>query len=262
MCRLLGVVCSETTDFRFSLHEAKRSLAVLSTDHAHGWGLAVHGQGAWDLHRNPVRAGDCDRFRELAASARGEVLLAHIRKRTVGPIGVENTHPFQQGRWVFAHNGTVEDIAWFEEQTSTSRRGEVVGQTDSERLFAWILTALDAASTERAAVDATLARCGDQILSRPRLGAANFLMSDGEALYAFRAGRSLHVLERQPGDPVRHSRAAVETDSELQTSWSPRRHAVLVASEQMTDEPWRELAEGTLVRIDRGPAPTPIVLRS
>jgi len=164
MCRLLGVVSSETTDFRFSLHEAPKSLAVLSTEHAHGWGLAVHGDRGWSLHRNPVRAGDCARFRELAASARGEVLLAHIRKRTVGPIGLENTHPFLQGRWVFAHNGTIEDIGWFEERTSASRRAEVVGQTDSERLFAWLLSELDGAASERASIDRALARCTELIL--------------------------------------------------------------------------------------------------
>lgn len=267
MCRLLGVVCSETTDFRFSLRDAPRSLAALSTEHAHGWGLAVHGSDGWNLHRNPVRAGDCDRFHSLAATERGELMVAHIRQRTVGPIDVTNTHPFRQDRWVFAHNGTIEDIAWFEERTAERRRAEVMGQTDSERFFAWLLTELDRVS-DRAAVDATLLRCTEQALSRPRLGAANFLLSDGQALYAFRAGRSLFVLERHPGDPVRLERAARETGAALATPWSKRRHAVLVASEAMTDEPWRELAQHALVRIDwsgpsadGGQAPAVTVLR-
>ena len=248
MCRLLGVVSSETTDFRFSLHEAPKSLAVLSAEHADGWGLAVHGRLGWDLHRNPVRAGDCDRFKELAATARGEILLAHIRKRTVGPIGEDNTHPFRSGRFVFAHNGTISAIDSF--VASETRRAEVKGDTDSERFFAWLLTVLD----EMGDIDRALIHAVEVATKTPKFGAANFLFCNGKALWAFRWGRSLYTLERLPGDPVKLKRHAQETDADLEIPWSPRRHGFLVASEQMTDEPWKEVAEGTLLRIDSGPA--------
>src|SRR6187431_1367309 len=99
MCRLLGVVSSEATDFRFSLNEAPRCLARLSPDHPHGWGIAVHAEKhGWDLHKHAACAGEDERFGAIAADARGEVLIAHVRKRTVGPIGIENTHPFRSGR--------------------------------------------------------------------------------------------------------------------------------------------------------------------
>ncbi len=260
MCRLLGVVSSEKTDFRFSLHEAPRSLAVLSAEHADGWGLAVHNcdQG-WEHHRNAVRAGDCSRFRELAVAAKGELLIAHIRKRTVGPIGVENTHPFRRGAMVLAHNGTIEDIDWFVARTSESRRREVEGHTDSERFFAWILTQVDELGEDR--LDDVLRRCVEQALDRPKLGAANFLVSNGRSLWAFRAGRTLQVLERRPGDPVVSTRRALETTADLETPWSVRRHAVLIASERISDEPWREVAEGTLIRVDRGAEPSIVTLR-
>lgn len=259
MCRLLGVVCNEATDFRFSLHEAPRSLAVLSEEHADGWGLAIHGRGAgWDLHRNPVRAGGCERFREVAAGARGELLVAHIRKRTVGPIGAENTHPFRRGPLVFAHNGTIPGVDVFEARTSAARRREVEGQTDSERFFAWLLTKLDELGHDR--IDDALTAAVGEALEEPRLGAANFLFSNGTSLWAFRFGRTLHVLERHPGDPVVQRRQAHETEAELETPWSTRRHAVLIASEHMTDEPWREVPEGTLLRVDGG-SPRVTILR-
>jgi predicted glutamine amidotransferase len=264
MCRLLGVVASETTAFQFTLHEAPRSLAKLSAEHPDGWGLAVHrrASGDWDVHRHAVRAGDCPRFRDLAASARGEVLVAHIRKRTVGPVGPANTHPFRRGPWVFAHNGTIEDIDWFAARASAARLGEVEGETDSELFFAYLLTALDEAGGGREGVDAALAAAVERALARPRLGAANFLLSDAASLWAMRAGRTLHVLTRLPGDEVVPSRRSPETDAELLTPWSPRRHAVLVASEHLTDEPWVEVAEGTLLRIDAGPEPEPRVVRA
>jgi len=39
-------------------------------------------------------------------------VLAHVRKATQGDKTVFNCHPFQHGRWVFAHNG---DIPRFED---------------------------------------------------------------------------------------------------------------------------------------------------
>ncbi len=250
MCRLLGVVCDETTEFRFSLHEAERSLSVLSADHPDGWGLAVHRRDVgWDLHKYAVAAHECTRFREVAAAARGEILVAHIRKRTVGPIGPNNTHPFRRDGWVFAHNGTIEDQAFFADRTSDRRMAEVEGDTDSERYFAAILTAIDPVRDDRQAIDAALVELVRDALDRPRLGAANFLLSDGHALYAFRLGRTLQLLERRPGDDVTKVRHSEETDADLATPWSPRRHAVLVASEKLSAEPWREIAEGTLLRI-------------
>lgn len=263
MCRLLAVVSSETTDFTFSLHEAPRSLSKLSAEHPHGWGLAVHcEQHGWDLHKHAATAGECAYFRDVAARARGELLVAHVRKRTVGPISVENTHPFRRGPWVFAHNGTIEDVAWMRSRTSAAREAEVQGDTDSERFFAMILTRLDEAGEGAPidAVDRALRVVVEEALSRPKLGAANFLLSNGRAVWAFRSGRTLHLLERKPHDPVRVRRVASETDATIDTPWTPRRHAFLVASERISDEPWRELPEGSLLRIDAA-SPQVAVLR-
>ncbi|MGZ3421713.1 MAG: class II glutamine amidotransferase [Polyangiales bacterium] len=247
MCRLLGVVSSETTEFRFSLRDAPRSLAKLSAEHPHGWGLAVHCQNlGWTLEKHPEQAGADQRFDEVAHTVRGEVLLAHVRKRTVGPIGVANTHPFRRGDWVFAHNGTISDDHWLDSGVTPARKAEIEGQTDSERYFAKVLSRLDAETH----VDAALLSLTSEI--GPHLGAANFLLSNGRSLWAFRMGRTLHVLERLRGDPVRRERVSYETDARLETPWSPRRHAFLVASEAMTDEPWREVPEHSLLRIDSG----------
>jgi glutamine amidotransferase len=245
MCRLLGVVSSETTEFRFSLHEAPRSLSKLSAEHPHGWGLAGHCEkDGWQLEKHPEEARAHARFQEVAHSIRGEMLLAHVRKRTVGPVGVANTHPFRRGDWVFAHNGTITDHGWLEEGVSPARRAEIEGQTDSEKYFAKILSRLDVDLNPDAALLSLTSEIG------PHLGAANFLLSNGRTLWAYRMGRTLHVLERKKSDPVRVERVSPKTNAVLETPWSPRRHAYLVASEAMTDEPWREVPEHSLLRID------------
>ncbi len=263
MCRLLAVVSSELTDFRFSLSDAPRSLAVLSGEHPHGWGIAVHRSGQpVMLHKRPVAAKDCEHFDAVAAQAVGEVLVAHVRQRTVGPVGIANTHPFQRGRWTFAHNGTIHDVDWMHARTSAARLAEIEGETDSERLLAMLLTELDAvgASTsadgvDRAVLDEALARLTRECRARAGFGAANFILTDGEVLYAHRFGRTLHLLERVKPTPTVHAESretGAALDMHARGSSSRRRRAILVASEQMTPEPWIAIDDGTLVRVDRG----------
>lgn len=259
MCRLLGVVSSENTDFRLSLCEAPRSLALLSRAHPHGWGIAVWDDASgWSIAKEPVCAEGDARFHSVACGSRGELLVAHVRNRTVGPSSPANTHPFRRGRWIFAHNGTLTETDRLRRETSPARLGEVVGETDSELLFAFLLTRLDAADLADApagdATDAALASAMEHLLDRP-IGACNFLLSDGDTLYAHRSGRTLFLLERAPGDRVVAHRRSEETGATLATPWSPRRRAVLIASEELTDEPWRALGERSLVRVDRRPQP-------
>ena len=55
-------------------------------------------------------------------------------------------------------------------------------------------------------------------------GSLYFLLSDGRYAYAHRAGRTLFLLERRPGDAVRLERALEsETGRDVETAWSPAR---------------------------------------
>jgi predicted glutamine amidotransferase len=260
MCRLLGIAANEPTEFKIVLREAPRSLAALSREHRDGWGIAVFdaATGQWQLDKGVNCAGECKRFHELAVGSRGEVLVSHIRQKTIGDTALANTHPFQSGRWIFAHNGTVKELDWLRANTCPSRLAEVQGDTDSEMLFAWVLTRLDEAGVtgSRAGADTDrvigkLARTGRE---RPNFGAFNFLLSDGESTYAHRFGRSMFLLERTPEDTVRSSRKTKD-GMVLETPWSPQRTAVFVASERITDEPWQSIDDATLLRIERLPAP-------
>ena len=245
------MVASETTNFRFCLRDAPRSLSTLSPEHPDGWGIAVHDGRGWSIEKEPGCAREDAHFAAVSATRLGRVLIAHVRKRTVGAVGRDNTHPFERGRWTFAHNGTIDDQAFLRAQTSAARLAELVGQTDSELFFAYLLTLMDARPD---AHDAALTDALRALVARPGV-AANFLLSDGEVLYAHRFGRSLYTLRREPGDAVRTERTSVETLATLETPWTPRRSAVLIASEQLSDEPWEEVPTGTLLRVDRSPLP-------
>ncbi len=258
---MLGIVASEPTGFRLCLHEAPRSLATLSEEHPHGWGIAVFDarQRGWSVQKSPACARRDQRFSEAAAGSTGHSLVAHVRKRTVGPVGLHNTHPFRRGGWVFAHNGTIEDTTELRARTSPGRLAEVQGETDSELLFAHLLTLMDevgpASGCAQGRVADVIRKAVRDLLAHPGLGAANFLLSNGDLLFAFRRGRSLFVLERGPDDPVRESRRSPETGASIDTRWTARRRAVLVASEAITDEPWREVPDGALLVVRREPQP-------
>jgi glutamine amidotransferase len=254
MCRLLGIVASETTEFRIVLREAPRSIAHLSEEHADGWGLAIHDRAAkeWKVHKGIERASKDARFHEVAVGSRGECLVAHIRKKTVGATSIANTHPFRRAGWIFAHNGTVNDQAHLRARSSAERLRDVEGETDSEVLFAFLLTRLDEAGED--GFERALAAAVRELRARPGFGSFNFLLSDGAVTYAHRFGRTLFLLERGPRDQVRVDRTSLD-GTVVHTPWSQRRHAIFVASEHMTDEPWQEISEAMLLRVDAGPHP-------
>lgn len=260
MCRLLGILANERTNFHFALHAAPRSLASLSSQHPHGWGIAVFdAQQGWTVQKQPVRASECPHFFNASSTIQGELLLAHVRARTVGQSTLANTHPFWCDRWLFAHNGTITNTDFLRARTSPERLRCIQGQTDSELFFSYLLTRLDEAgvtaepASER--TDSALSSAVQEARSQPQFGACNFLLSDGEALYAHRFGRTLFILERTPSDKVRVHRVSHETGASIDTPWSAHRQAILIASEEMTEEPWITVDERTLLRCDRLPQP-------
>jgi glutamine amidotransferase len=205
---------------REMMTDAPRSLRALSREHPDGWGIALHDTD-WTIERDTSCADACARFATLADRP-GHVIIAHVRKATVGPVSLDNTHPFRRGRFVFAHNGTL-DPAPLAPLTAPEHLAGIAGDTDSERLFAFLLTQIDATGSVARGLAAAVA------VIHGVTGTANFLLSCGEHLYAHRFGRSLFVAHR----------AGV----------------ALVASEPLTDEPWHELPDRTLLELEpRAPA--------
>lgn len=248
MCRLLGVVAGAPVGFRFSLRDAPRSLGVLSPQHPHGWGVATFcARAGWRVDRNIVCAGQDPAFAAWSDQS-GAMLLAHIRFGTVGSVAMQNTHPFRRGRWVFAHNGTLTDLGWLRAQVSDARRAQIEGETDSELLFSYLLSRLDDASRGDhpcdARTDAVIHDAITHARSRPTFGACNFLLSDGATLYAHRWGRTLHATVDDRGDGL----CSMRTDADGVG-------VVMVASEPLHETGWREVPEGTLLRIDGGATP-------
>lgn len=217
---MFGVVAVEPIATRELLRDAPRSLRALSREHPDGWGVAIHSANEWIVHRSTACAADCARYGELAEGVAARLLVAHVRQKTVGATSLANTHPFRRGAFVFAHNGTIKDVPSLAARCSPARLAQIEGDTDSERLFAFIMTRIDDAGDVERGVSAAV----HDLHALGEIGSASFLLSCGARLYAHRLGRSLFVLVRAS--------------------------AVVIASEQLTAEPWQELPEGALVVVD------------
>jgi len=262
MCELLALSSSHAEHLTFSLHTlaARGGLGMSTRD---GWGVAFYQDVDVALFREPLAAGDSELVRYLECHGPStQLAISHIRHATRGAISLANTQPFARelgGRiHVFAHNVNLPDI----DDCALLRAGSYrpVGQTDSELAFCALLARLNGLWTGGAppslgARTSLLAAFAADL--RP-LGPANFLYSDGDALFAHgnrriqgATGRidppGLWLLQRQcrAGDPA--------PDCEGGVAIGPgERSVVLIASVPLSDDAWRPLSEGELVVVREG----------
>ncbi len=228
MCELFGWSSSAPVRPERYLR-AFRARGGETADHVDGWGLAYLADGVFRIEKAPSPAVQSARFASLAAEVASELIIGHVRKADFPPIrALANTHPFEHrccgATWVFAHNGLVPG-AVERSRTVVPLLCTAEGDTDSEHAFCLVLDALAGchrpdASMQRAACVDTLAGAARAIAG---FGKFNFLLSDGERLYAYCHDR-LHALE-----PA-----------------APGRRQVAIATQPLSDEPWTAFAPGEL----------------
>ncbi|MFN2613658.1 MAG: class II glutamine amidotransferase [Actinomycetota bacterium] len=182
-----------------SLFEQCRSprYQTRTNDNPDGFGISWFEDGELKRYRKPVPMWEDDELPSVARTTRARHFLAAIRKATPGlAIATENTAPYIADGMSFAHNGSVE--GWVEgtgarvrEMVSERRLGGIEGTTDSEVLFALVLSRLDDGMSRS---DAIASACVD--VGTAFGGWLNLLLHDGERIVATSWGNSLFVLER------------------------------------------------------------------
>jgi predicted glutamine amidotransferase len=158
-----------------------------------GLGLAWYGGAATrpGLYRNHAPAWADRNFRELCSQVESPLFIAHIRAATGTPVQQTNCHPFRRGRWVFAHNGFINQFEKVHRELLLAVPSELFstidGTTDSELLFhlalGFGLEQAPLVALERMAgfVEHVCTRHGIPDPLQMTLG-----VSDGEQLYAVR----------------------------------------------------------------------------
>ncbi len=258
MCRLFGLhagteVCTAT----FWLLDAPDSLADQSKMNPDGTGLGVFDEhGRPELCKQPMAAWEDAAFATEAHEMRGTTFLAHVRYATTGSHSVRNTHPFLQDGRIFAHNGVVEGLDVLDERLREVGTDDLVlGDTDSERVFALITASIRAQNGD---VTAGLLDAMRWLAGNVPIFGVNLLLSTATDMWALRypEGNKLYVLDR------RFDLRAAAPDREFhmrthriraQSEHLCTRPSVVFASEMMDDDPrWRLLEPGELVHVDSG----------
>lgn len=121
-------------------------MAIQSEEHPDGWGVAYYLSEMPHLIKSADRALNDKIFRRVSGVVASETVLAHLRKATVGELNILNSHPFQHGRWVLAHNGEINNFAEsrfdLKNRIAPKLRRYILGDTDSEVFFFLFLTHL------------------------------------------------------------------------------------------------------------------------
>lgn len=263
MCELFCVSAALPTTVSFSL-ERLASHGAHGRANVDGWGLAFFEGRDVRLYKEPEPAGESAWLTYiLERDLECALAISHIRRASQGALTHANTQPFARemaGRMhVFAHNGDLRHVAdW---RSGGPRRFEPVGQTDSELAFCrllehleplWAHERLPTIHERRAAVEAFAAE------ARAR-GEANFLYSDGEALFAHSHRRPPAPGETDDTPGLWRLERSTVVDPALLAAHGPRlgphlkgQHANLLASVPLTAEAWTPLGHGEVVVLHGG----------
>lgn len=272
MCRLYGYLSEEPTRVECGLVCAQNSMWVQSKNDAQGrtnsdgWGLAHFSDGLPRVEKRVASAARDRSFVTTVSSVYTRALVAHVRRATVGSVRIENVHPFVAGRWSFAHNGTIRAFRRIEQQLSDETPASLLanrhGDTDSELYFLWLLGQLGHAGVgaDARAIGETLRQAVRHLLQRCNAEqddsdvGLNFVLTNGESLFAVRYGRSLYALERDALNACElcgscHCPTCNARDEHPPGDSVPCR-AFVVASEPITDEDWTEVEDGSVLYVD------------
>lgn len=251
MCELLGMNCNVPTDicFSFTGFQARGGATGVHSD---GWGIAFFEDHGCRIFLDPQPSA-ASPIAELVSRypIRSKNVIAHIRKATQGSVRLENTHPFMRelwGRyWIFAHNGDLLDFA-----PSLDGPYQPVGNTDSERAFCWLLQELRHAFGEHLPSTAELfQKLHHLTLNISEYGEFNFLLSNGDALFAHASTRLHYIVRQAPFAEAHLTDQDVNIDFREVTGANDR--VAVIATLPLTDnEAWTPLPAGTLCCFTEG----------
>lgn len=249
MCQLLGMNANTPTDLVFSF----TGFSKRAEEHKDGFGIAFFEDAGVRLFVDAQSAAVspvAEMVRRYPIHSAN--VIAHIRKATQGQVALQNTHPFQRelwGRyWAFAHNGDLKGYA-----PMLHSAFHPVGDTDSERAFCWLMQELAKAHAGVPSIAELTRTLGELVPRIAAHGTFNFMLSNGQALWAH-CSTKLHYLVRQ--HPFRAARLQDEDMSvDFSQLTTPRDRVAVVVTEPLTaDEPWVALQPGELkVFVDGAP---------
>lgn len=270
MCRLFAFHSIIPSQVHSSLVAGDRSFMQLSHDHPDGWGVAYYLEQAPHVVKSESTAIHDQLFQRVSGIVTSNTVLAHLRKATHGQVNIVNTHPFQYGSWVFAHNGNIRNFSRFRthliDGISPRLSRFIIGDTDSEIIFFYILEELSqviplssknvpikqAIEAVSRALKKLMAIVGPFSLStgEPTETYLSFILTNGETILAHQGGQSLHYSSYKTRCPDRahckYFARACEHPAEQESI-----NHLLFSSESIAGENvWLEMQAGDILGVD------------
>ncbi len=228
--------------------------------------MAYYIDGAPHVTRSPGHALSDALFHRVSGVVSSETVLAHVRKATQGPLTVLNCHPFQYGRWVFAHNG---DIPRFHqdwrrkmlEEVAPRLRRFILGETDSEVFFFVFLTQLEkhgrldkpyTADDAMTALGATIEMVKDICapLKSEEDNLLTCIATDGDTMVAHQGGKELYWSTHKTRCADRDVCPSLSDECEAPTESGYVNHLIFSSEPLQGENVWNEMARGEMVGVD------------
>jgi len=225
------------------------------TTNGDGFGVGWYGQREFPgLYRSVRPAWNDRNLIDLSAQIASPLFLAHVRATTGTDVQRSNCHPFRFGRWLFMHNGGVQEFARVRREmlfgVDTEFFPEIAGTTDSEIMFYLALTfgllsdPVPALEMMVGFIEETGRHLGIEHPIQMTLG-----LSDGERIYAIRyssGGRTQTLYHSKSMEALRELRPDLEEHFSSE--------ARIVVSEPLTQlgDYWDEIPESTIVIVHGG----------
>lgn len=266
MCRLFGFRSVIPSQVHRSLVAAENALGRQSVGHPDGWGVAHYVDGAPHVTKSPAHALSDALFHRVSGVVSSETVLAHVRKATQGPMTVLNCHPFQYGRWVFAHNGDVPRFhqSWRRHLTaevSPKLRRFILGETDSEVLFFIFLSRLQAtgpldkphaAGDVIEALETTMRDvrelCGP--LEDDESMFLTCIVTDGVTMAAHQGGKELYWSSHKTRCADRDACPSLSPECEAPSESGYVNHLIFTSEPLQGENVWNQMRPGDLVGVD------------
>jgi len=122
------------------IDQSLRALDTTNTTNGDGFGIGWYGtRDVPGLYKDIRPAWNDTNLQALAAQIESPMFLAHVRATTGSPVQRTNCHPFSHQKWLFVHNGLINEYGALRRDLSMEIAPElfplIQGTTDSELMF-------------------------------------------------------------------------------------------------------------------------------
>ena len=271
MCRLFGFRSVITSQVHRSLVSADNALMRQSEAHPDGWGVAYYVAGYPHVVKSVSSAVSDSLFRRVSGVVASETVIAHLRKATVGKLSIINSHPFQYGNWIFAHNGQIPDFEKYREmlveKISPRYRRFILGDTDSEVIFYLLISNMahhfdvHRKGTDLEELEAAVKDTIEEIHEVTQMDCYSpegqekkffltFLLTNGHLMLAHQGGKELYYSTFKERCPERETCPSFAPCCEAISRGGFVNHFIVSSEPLQGENVWLEMSPGDIAAVD------------